>query len=134
MNIDEVTDILNQFKLLALLAPQHVFITDEPIVEQFDGEARFRGLSPKQKRGVIVLSRDADYSTPFHEFCHSIGFGETLAYPYGRLMEIRYKIRKELKEMFPILKKRPKLIEVKYTKGPVPPKYQGRIEHYVRTS
>jgi len=128
MNIDEVTDILNQFKLLALLAPQHIFITDEPIVEQFDGEARFRGLSPKQKRGVIVLSRDADASTVPHEWIHAaLGLGERVAYPFGQLMKLRYEIRKR----FPLLKKRPRLIEVRYKPAEVPKHYRERIEHYI---
>ena len=133
MNIDEVTEILNEFKLLALLAPQHIFITNEPITEELDGIiARFRGLSPKQKRGVIVLSKDADASTVPHEWIHAaLGLGERIAYPFGDLMKLRYEFRKKLKELFPILKKRPKLIEVKYKPAEVPEKYKGRIEHYV---
>ena len=132
MDIDEVTDILNSFKLLALLAPQHIFITDEPIVGNLDGQARFRGLSPKQKRGVIVLSRDADASTVPHEWVHAIfGLGERVAYPFGDLMKLRYEFRKKLRERFPILKKRPRLIKVKYKPAEVPEKYRGRIEHYV---
>jgi len=129
MNIEEVTDILNSFKLLALLAPQHVFITDEPIVEELDGiVARFRGLSPKKKRGVIVLSRDADASTVPHEWVHAaLGLGERIAYPFGEFMKLRYEIRKR----FPLLKNRPKLIKVKYRPAEVPEKYKGRIEHYV---
>jgi len=128
VNIEEVTDILNSFKLLALLAPQHVFITDEPIVEEFNGQARFRGLSPKKKRGVIVLSRDADASTVPHEWVHAaLGLGERIAYPFGELMKSRYEIRKKL----PLLKNRPKLIKVKYRPAEAPEKYQGRIEHYV---
>ena len=133
MDIREVTEILNEFKLLALLAPQHIFITDEPITEELDGiVARYRGLSPKMKRGVIVLSRDADASTVPHEWVHSaLGLGERVAYPFGNLMKIRYEFRKKLKETFPILKKRPKLIEVRYKSAEVPQKYKGRIEHYV---
>jgi len=128
VDIAEVTDILNQFKLLALLAPQHIFITDEPIVEHFNGEARFRGLSPKQKRGVIVLSRDADESTVPHEWIHAaLGLGERVAYPFGQLMKLRYEIRKRL----PLLKNRPRLIEVRYRPAEVPEHYRGRIEHYV---
>jgi len=123
---------LNSFKLLALLAPQHIFITDEPIVEEFDGQARFRGLSPKQKRGVIVLSRDADASTVPHEWVHAaLGLGERVAYPFGDLMKARYEFRRKLKEMFPFLEKRRRLIEVKYKPAEVPDKYKGRIEHYV---
>jgi len=133
VNIEEVTDILNSFKLLALLAPQHIFITDEPIVEELDGvAARFRGLSPKKKRGVIVLSRDADASTVPHEWVHAaLGLGERIAYPFGDLMKARYEFRKKLREKFPILGKRRKLIEVRYKPAEVPEKYKGRIEHYV---
>jgi hypothetical protein len=128
MNIDEVTDILNSFRLLALLAPQHIFITDEPLVEQLDGEVRFRGLSPKLKRGVMILSRDADASTVPHEWVHAaLGLGERVAYPFGNLMKLRYMIRGK----FPALKERPKIIRVSYRPDEVPPKYRGRIEHYV---
>jgi len=128
MDIEEVTDILNTFKLLALLAPQHVFITDEPIEERGNGETRFRGLSPKRKRGVIVLSRDADESTVPHEWVHAaLGLGERIAYPFGDIMKLRYRIRKSL----PMLKNRPRLINVEYKPADVPEEYRGRIQHFV---
>jgi len=128
MQIEEVTDILNSFKLLALLAPQHIFITDEPIVEHHNGESRFRGLSPKNKRGVIVLSRDADESTVPHEWIHAaLGLGERVAYPFGELMGLRYSLHKR----FPLLKKRPRLVEVRYRPAEIPENYSERIEHYV---
>ncbi len=128
MDIKEVSDILDSFGLLSLLAPEHVFITDERIVERMNGDARFRGLSPKNKRGTIILSRDADHSTVPHEVAHSaFGVGERLAYPFGSLMQLRYQLRTKL----PILKGRLNPFKVQYKEADVPPQYAGRVEHYI---
>lgn len=122
MNIEEVSDILNTFGLLGLLAPEHIFIVDEAI--EHEG-TRFRGLAPKAKRGVMVLSRDADTSTVPHEWSHAMfGVGERVAYPFGSIMALRYRVRQKLNVL-----KRDR--GVSYRRGDVPPKYQGRTEHYV---
>ena len=128
MRIEEVEEILNALRLLGLLAPQHIFITDEPIYEELDGQIFFRGLSPKDKRGVMILSKHADITTVPHELIHAaLGLGELAAYPLGRLLAIRYKIA----DLFPSLKQL-KLYKVKYREAEVPPKYMGRVKHYVR--
>jgi len=128
MDIEEVSEILNSFGLLALLAPQHIFITDEKIYDKASKQ-RFRGLSPKRKRGVMVIGIDADESTVPHEWLHAMtGAGEWLAYPFGRIMLLRYK----LKTQFPVLK-RERLFKVKYKEtNDLPQKYRGRVRHYVK--
>lgn len=129
MNIEEVSEVLNTFGLLSLMAPEHVFITDERIVEKMNGDTRFRGLSPKKKHGTIILSRDADDSTVPHEVSHSaLGVGERLAYPFGNVMKIRYQFRKN----FPALKGRLNPFKVQYREADVPPNYAGRVEHYIK--
>jgi hypothetical protein len=126
MRIEEVEDILNAFRLLSLLAPQHVFITDESIVGEVDGELRFRGLAPA-RGSVMVLGRDADASTVPHEWAHTaLGLGEAAAYPFGRVMRMRY----ELRRMLPVSP--PKLVEARYRPAEVPERYRGRVEHYER--
>jgi len=129
MRIEEVEDILNTLRLLGLLAPQHVFITDEPITQHTDGQVLYRGLAPMEKRGVMVLSRHADVTTVPHELIHAaFGLGEAVAYPAGKLLALRYKLTKAL----PV--KLPKLLRVKYRESTVPKKYKGRIKHYKRVT
>lgn len=125
MNIEEVSEILSSFGLLGLLAPQHIFITDEKIYEKGSNK-RFRGLSPKKKRGVMVLSRDADSSTVPHEWLHAMtGAGELLAYPFGKLFSFRYEFRKKF-----AFRDRT-LLKIRYKKEEVRSEYKGRIEHYI---
>lgn len=129
MDIQEVSNILNSFGLLSLLAPEHVFLTDERIVERMNGDVHFRGLAPKKKRGTIILSRDADHSTVPHEVAHSaFGVGERLAYPFGSVMQLRYQLRTKL----PILKGRLNPFKVQYKEADVPLQYAGRVEHYIK--
>jgi len=128
MEIAEVQDLLNSFRLLGLLAPQHVFLTDEPIYEQSDGRTFFRGLSPRQKRGTIILSKQADVTTVPHEWVHSaLGLGELAAYPIGYLFALKYQFTKN----FPLFT-RLKLLNVKYQEDQVPSEYRGRVKYYIR--
>jgi len=132
LRIEEVEDLLNTLRLLGMLAPEHIFITDEPIYEELDGKVYFRGLAPKNKRGVMVLSAQANVTTVPHEWVHSaLGLGELAAYPIGNLLALRYKLTKKLVEKFPLLKSL-RLREVKYQEADVPKKFSGRIKHYVR--
>lgn len=129
MEIGEVEDILNSLRLLALLAPQHVLITDEPIYQKV-GERTyfFRGLSPKQKRSTMILSAQADKTTVPHEWVHSaLGLGEASAYPIGAFLAAKY----ELSERFPFLKNL-RLFQVKYKESTIPSDYRGRVKHYVK--
>ena len=128
MEISEVEDLLNSFRLLGLLAPQRVFLTDEPIYEQSDGKTFFRGLSPREKRGTIILSQQADVTTVPHEWVHSaLGLGELAAYPLGSLFALKHQLTKN----FPLLA-RLRILNVKYQEAQVPSEYRGRVKHYIR--
>ncbi len=129
MEIAEVEDMLGSLKLLGLLAPQHVFITDEQIAMKGKdgGRVLFRGLSPKNKRGTIVLSQMANVTTVPHEIMHSgLGFGELAAYPLGSLLAWKY----QLSQKFPILQQLKR--KVRYQEQEVEEKYKGRIRHFTR--
>jgi len=69
MEIDEVSEILGVFR--ALRAPRHVFITEEPVKEEMDGQVFYRGLQPRLRSDIIFLTRDADASSPIHESVHA---------------------------------------------------------------
>jgi len=127
VEISEVEELLNSLRLMGFAAPRHVFITDESIYASVDGKVFFRGLAVP-RRDVIVLSRDADLSTVFHELVHSrFGLGETVAKHAGRLLALRY----ELAKVLPFSKL--KIKEVRYQEvDDVPAKFRGRVRHYVR--
>ena len=127
MEIEEVSEMLNSFGLLGRFAPEHIFIVDEEIHEKMNKNKRYRGLAPVEKRSVMVLSEDADFTTTPHEWLHAMTpAGEVLAYPFGKIMAIRYEAQKN----FPILK-RERPIRVKYRKDTVPERFRGRAEHYI---
>jgi len=99
VNIQEVSDILGVCRFLR--APKHVFITDEPVYEERNGKAFFRGLQPKSRRDVIFLSAQSDLTTIPHESWHAMtGLGELTAYPVGRMVAAKY----EFVSRFPRLK------------------------------
>ncbi|MDD5510746.1 MAG: hypothetical protein PHI12_08050 [Dehalococcoidales bacterium] len=127
MNIEDVEGILGSCHLLAMLAPDHVFITDEQ-VRQVHGSMTYRGLAPKKKRGVIFLSGAANFSTVPHEVMHSaIGMGEVGAYPLGFIMGLRAQLGQTLGLVKPGGDRRPSYKEVDPPKG-----YGGRVKHYVK--
>jgi len=127
MEIEEVETLLNSLRLLGLMAPQHVFITDEPIHASVDGRAYFRGLAVP-RGDAIVLSRHADITTVPHELVHSaLGAGELAADTLGKLLALRY----ELSRSAPFLDFR--LRQVRYElRDDIPPQFKGRVKHYVR--
>jgi len=129
IQIEEVEEILNSSRLLALLAPQHVFITDESIIKKLEGQViHFRGVAPKNRRGVMFLSRQANETTVPHEWVHAaLGLGELFAYPFGNLMARKIEITRKS----PLLKNL-RLRTVKYREAEVPFKYSGRVKHYVK--
>jgi len=68
IQIEEVEEILNSSGLLALLAPKHVFITDEEIVQHMGQEVvHFRGVAPRNRRGIMVLSRARIFKVKYAE-------------------------------------------------------------------
>ena len=125
MDISEVEALLNSLRLLGLVAPQHVFITDEPITAQVDGKLYFRGVAP-WGGNAVVLSKHADVTTAPHEIIHTLGLGEFAADIIGKLAALKYNITKGS-----ILGL--KLREVRYREvDDVPPHLKGRVRHYVR--
>jgi len=126
MDISEVEALLNSLRLLGLVAPQHIFITDEPITAEVDGKLFFRGLAPLGGN-VVVLSKHADLTTAPHEITHTLGFGELAADLVGKLATLKYKVTKGLP--FSGLRFR----EIKYQEvDDLPPQFKGRVRHYVR--
>jgi len=129
MEISEVEEMLGSLRLLGLLAPQHVFITDEPIYRQSDGKVFYRGLSPKGERGIIILSAQADVTTTPHEWVHSLGLGELVAYPLANLLALRYRLIQRIGIL------RFGFFNVEYREAyDVPREYKGKIRHYVRVA
>jgi hypothetical protein len=127
MEIGEVEALLNSLRLLGLMAPQHLFITEEPIHASMDGEAYFRGLAVP-RGDVVVLSRHADVTTVPHELVHSaFGVGELVANPLGKLLALKYEVLRNA----PFLDQL-RLRQVRYQEAEVPPEFKGRVLHFVR--
>ena len=134
MNIQEVSDILGVCRFLR--APKHVFITDEPVYEERNGRAFYRGLQPKGRRDVIFLSAQSDLTTVSHESWHAMtGLGELTAYPVGRIVAAKYEFIKNFPRLKTLVSRR---IEYRRNEGsgefPRAMRYRGRVEHYVLAS
>lgn len=136
MNIDEVTEILGLTR--ALIAPQHVFITEEGVSGEVDGRGSFRGLQPRARGDVIFMSKDADETTPIHETIHAQwGLEETLTKPLTRIIHAKYQFIKRFPVLKEILKK-----PVKYRQcsgdcafpQAHSQKFKGRVQHFVRVT
>jgi hypothetical protein len=127
MDITEVEALLNSLRLLGLLAPEHVFITDEPITAEVDGKLYFRGLAPQSRSVIVISSKFSDQTTPAHELMHTLGFGELTADLIGKLAALKYNVSKGL----PFSSFR--LKEVRYQEvDDLPSQFKGRVRHYVR--
>lgn len=133
MNIQEVSEILGLSR--TLVAPQHVFITEETLEGKINGQGTYRGLQPVDKSGVILLSRHADNTTPIHESIHSqFGFDERATKPLTRIISRKIEIVRK----FPRLKKAlQKQVKYQICKGDCgfpqahEGKYGKRIRHYI---
>jgi hypothetical protein len=130
MNIQEVSDILGVCRFLRV--PKHVFITDEPVYEERDGRAFFRGLQPKGRRDVIFLSAQADLTTVPHESWHAMtGLGELTAYPVGRMVAAKYELVKKFPRLKALIFKRAEYRRAEESvEFPRARSYRGRVEHY----
>jgi len=128
MNIEEVSDILGVSRFL--IAPQHVFITQEKVCEP--GELCFRGLQPEKRRDIIFLSVQADGTTVPHEAWHAMtGLGEITAYPVGKLVSIKYGLLSQFPNLKQFLSRRVKYRRVtNSSEFPEANKYGNRVEHY----
>jgi hypothetical protein len=78
LDIEEVERILNAFPLLP--KPKYVFMIEEDVKQKLNGEIIYRGLTPKWRSDVIILTPRADKETVVHEFLHTLGLGEEAAY------------------------------------------------------
>lgn len=130
MNIQEVQDILGICR--ALRAPKHIIFINEPIHDETRKEY-YRGLQPKSRGDVLVLSAQADKTTVPHETWHAnTGLGELTAYPIGWLLARKH----DFIESRPLLNQIVPRKKVSYVEDPNPPefpqlsKYGGRVRHY----
>ena len=94
LSIEQIEEMLGYSRFLPL--PENIIITKEPVYAKVDGVVLFRGLQPKFKKDTIILTPHATSETVFHEIVHTLGFGEKVAYPLGKLLDLKYKIRKNL--------------------------------------
>lgn len=130
MNIQEVSDILGVCRFLR--APRHIFITDEPVYEERNGKAFYKGLQPKNRRDVIFLSAQSDITTVSHEAWHAMtGLGELTAYPVGRIVAAKYELIKNFPRLKSLFSRK---IEYRRTEEsrefPGARRYRDRVEHY----
>jgi len=134
MNIQEVSDILGVCRFLR--APNHVFITDEPVYEEMNGKTFFRGLQPKGRRDVIFLSAQSDLTTIPHESWHAMtGLGELTAYPVGRMVAAKYEFVKRFPRLKALISRRTEYRRTEESaEFPQARGYRGRVEHYVLAS
>lgn len=134
MDIKEVSDILGLCHFLK--APEHVFLTNEPVTSQVDGKIiKYRGLQPKIKGDSIFLTVDADESSPIHEAIHaSLGLGEP-----GTALLTRVIMRKNrILSNFPAIQnsfKKQLVYEPVESSAEYPrahlPEYAERVRHFV---
>lgn len=131
VEIYEVEEILGAYPFMP--KPKHVIVVKEPVREWVDGYLYFRGLQPKFRSDVIVLTPQATDETVLHETLHALGLGEFGASLLGKLLIRKYEVLG--KGLLGSLL----FGEVKYVKCSgceefrvLHEKYAGRAEHYVR--
>lgn len=134
MNIDEVTEILGLCH--ALLAPQHIIITEETVSGKLNGQGTFRGLQPTAKGDVVFLGGDADSTTPIHETIHAnFGLEELATVPLTRIIHLKYQLLKRFPNVANMVKRKIRYQEVmeskEYPSAHIQP-FKGRVKHYVR--
>jgi len=97
MRIDEVEEVLGVSRLPK---PQHIFIVNETVWGEVDGQVLYRGLQPKEKKNTILLTPHAIDETPAHEIGHTLGLGEFGASVVGKLSAMKFRVLSH----FPIVK------------------------------
>lgn len=112
----------------------HLMIVNEEVHEKLNGMAYFKGLQPKHRQDVFVLTPQASDETVPHELVHTLGLGELAAYPLGKILVWKYRVFKN----FPMLKSL-RSSPMKYQKcsgcnefALLHERYPGRAEHYVK--
>jgi len=130
MHISEVEAFLSTSRLSL---PQHVFVINETVWQEVDGQILYRGLAPKKRSDVIVLTPHAITETVGHECAHaSLGMGEFGATVIGKMSAMKYRVLNHFPNV-KALAERP----VRYEKCngscdfPKAHQYGNRVEHYV---
>lgn len=130
MELAEVESVLGCFSTLRV--PRHLVMIKEPVTEQMDGIAYFRGLQPRHRSDVIVITPQATPETVVHEVVHAqFGFGELMTYPLARAWARKYYLLRSICP--PCLQK--KRVEYQKCSGCeefslLHERYAGRAEHY----
>lgn len=133
MDIQEVSAILGLCHFLR--APEHIFITSEPVSSNEDGKRTFyRGLQPKGKSDSIFLSAQADTTTPIHETIHTYGLDEAAT----ALLTQAIMRKNGILQSFPLIRgltKKKLVYKLVQSSEEYPEahdqKFSGRVEHYV---
>lgn len=129
MHISEVEAFLATSRLPY---PQHVFIINESVTQEVDGQIIYRGLAPKGRSDVIVLTPEARTDTVPHEIAHELlGFREFGASVLGKISAWRFQVLNRHPLLKGFMEK-----SVRYEKChgcsdfPKAHEYNGRVEHY----
>lgn len=131
MNIREVEEILGMYR--SIRPPHHMILAQEKVVQQVNGSIYYRGLQPRQRGDVMVLTPDTIDETVIHEALHAnFGVGEAITTPLAKILVWKARILKQ----FPLVKSLVQK-EVRYQKcggceefKELHTKYGGRAEHY----
>jgi hypothetical protein len=112
----------------------HLIVVNEDVREKLDGMAYFKGLQPKHRSDVFVLTPQASDETVPHELVHALGLGELAAYPLGRMMVWRYRVLRNLPTLKSLVSSP---VEFRKCSGCeefrlLHERYAGRAEHFIR--
>lgn len=121
MDIKEVEKLLKTSGFFTqLLMPKHIILIDEPVTENFSHQlTQYAGLQPKWRKDIIIITKLGNSETVYHEWAHTLGFGELGANLIGKIMNIRRK-----RKIIPKLLNLGGSYEVSETPDP-------RLKHYV---
>lgn len=122
MDINEVERLLRGTGFLPkIFAPKHIILIDEPVTEKFSHQIiTYAGLKPKWRTDTIIITSLGDDETVFHEWAHTLGFGEFGANIIGKIMKRRAKFRRG-RSLF-------NFKDIHYVEAPSP---SPKLKHYV---
>lgn len=133
MELNEVESILGCYPMLGSRV-NHLILVKESVHESTNGMVYFKGLQPKHRQDIFVLTQQASDETLPHELVHTFGLGELAAYPIGKIMVWKYRVLRNLPTLKSLVSN-----PVKYQKcsgcgefGLLHERYAGRAEHYVK--
>lgn len=133
MRIDEVEEVLGLTRFLT--APKHLIKINEPAYQEINGKIFFRGLQPKKRGDIFVLTPQANSETVIHETIHAnLGLGEEITQPLAKIMDLKQRMIGRFPLVKSLLTNR-----ISYQKcsgcekfNTLHTKYGERTEHYVR--